>query len=241
MLLGTQQYVEQMNGLELIRHLLKCRRTGNMEIWRNKASNTLIGHCTDDTVGGASSGCTGDSQKTYTAEGNYSGNPGPVKDNAGNVAQCPNGQIKLDRTPPKIKCHGTSGWTDGTTKVSYTASDSYSGLKSNASGSDNVTSNKTFKVTDNVGLTATCTQQVSHRKRYYKQTRKWEKCHTGTEGHCKGGYVCTSYSSSYKDCNYNTVNAATNDWLFKIPRHMHITYVRKYKGMCMPVCNKLYN
>ena len=192
----------------------KCRRTGNMEVWRNKASNTLTGHCTDDTVGGASSGCTGDSQKTYTAEGNYSGNPGPVKDNAGNVAQCPNGQIKLDRTPPKIKCHGTSGWTDGTTKVSYTASDSYSGLKSNASGSDNVTSNKTFKVTDNVGLTATCTQQVSHRKRYYKQTRKWEKCHTGTEGHCEGGYVCTSYSS-YKDCNYNTVNAATNDCYLK--------------------------
>ena len=68
--------------------------------WTNQ-NVSLKGTCSES---GDVSGCVGNSSKTYSDQSinTTAGNPGTVKDNAGNEKTCPNKTVKIDKIAPTV-------------------------------------------------------------------------------------------------------------------------------------------
>ena len=92
--------------------------------------------------------------------------------------------------------NGGSSWVTSGVDITVNCSDSGSGCKKSSIDYNNVTSDETYTVKDNVGNSGTCKLDIKSRTRWKKRTRSWiEQC-TST---CKGDYVCSGAGTA--SCN----------------------------------------
>ena len=102
-----------------------CVSSGGSDAWTND-SRTLIGTCSDSV-----SGCQGNASWYINWQGSWINlSPGTVYDNAGNSTVCPSNQtVKIDKTAPTISPNLASGTYSGERTVTFTATDSNSGIQ----------------------------------------------------------------------------------------------------------------
>ena len=102
-----------------------CISSGGSDAWTND-SRTLIGTCSDSV-----SGCQGNASWYINWQGSWINlSPGTVYDNAGNSTVCPSNQtVKIDKTAPTISPNLASGTYSGERTVTFTATDSNSGVQ----------------------------------------------------------------------------------------------------------------
>ena len=102
-----------------------CISSGGSDAWTND-SRTLIGTCSDSV-----SGCQGNASWYINWQGSWINlSPGTVYDNAGNSTVCPSNQtVKIDKTAPTISPNLASGTYSGERTVTFTATDSNSGIQ----------------------------------------------------------------------------------------------------------------
>ena len=102
-----------------------CISSGGSDAWTND-SRTLVGTCSDSV-----SGCQGNASWYINWQGSWINlSPGTVYDNAGNSTVCPSNQtVKIDKTAPTISPNLASGTYSGERTVTFTATDSNSGIQ----------------------------------------------------------------------------------------------------------------
>lgn len=194
--------------------------SGNCGTWTNEDVE-ISGTCSDD--GDVSSGCAQD-DFDYTEEAtdgkivNKSVSPsgGPIYDNAGNTATCPEQKIMIDAAPPNITCTGEDVLSRGTAvnsenlkghaKVSASDQSNGSGLAENPTGDKQYTSagSTEYIARDNAGNECSCTIE-STGKQVYKYTY-----HSGCNKYCNE-YYCNEYNCEEYYCDEYLCTKYNND------------------------------
>ena len=157
------------------------------------------------------------------------------KDAIGNPSEQSEAKILLDQTSPS--CVATKSNTNTTTGVTVkvTGNDGAlgSGIASGNVTEENIKATKTYTVTDKVGLTGTCTVEVTAENQTRKSTCStykscqnaaclWNDCLSGSNT-CKGGYntcrtsgcgvelykTCSNAACGYKTCSNAACGAKT--------------------------------
>ena len=208
-----------------------CTNSGDSTTWTN--ANRVINFGCSDSDSLCNASYSGGSTTILTTNQTVSIASYNIRDNAGNSVTCiaRTANAYVDKTPPT--CTVTKTNTGTTTGVTATVvgSDIGSGIASGNVVENNLTSGKTYTVTDRVNLTGTCSVTVTAQTEYrtsgcsaYNTCQNsacgWNSCLTG-QITCVGGYNTCQTSAcgvqSYNSCSnsacgcqtYNSCRAAT--------------------------------
>ena len=228
-----------------------CVSSGGSDTWTND-SRTLIGTCSDSI-----SGCKENVSRYINSQGNLTNlSPGTVYDKAGNSTSCPANQtVKIDKTAPTISPNLAAGTYNEAKTVTFTASDSTSGI--NAIYYEIYLNKSQYQVDANQNLKATsfskdltngtwdiCVNALDNANNFYKIDNSSKPVWTCYEYVIKTNYAATSSPAQHPviDATKNVDNGycATPGGLCKDSGSYCVTWGNKCNDGSNPDFNEGY-